>query len=204
MVFLTTLPECANKILGINFIRIEDVIECLQLQPSIHERLRMSDVPYSRAVLEANASTHLLIPVFRVSICELKTRFPELFFCGLEIACLQNADFVHEEGTAGWRLVRIGFQPDTEHKTFKEQMNTLAENEQVVSTRLLIYTLLVYRLIRGTYLFEGMYARTANLATSGAHVCVSFMGSRGIDLADWDDIHVSSAIGLSTYVRPTW
>jgi hypothetical protein len=172
--------EARNIMWYNHFFGIEDVIECLGMQPTENQIKALERIPFTRELLQACKDTHILIAVFSLSILEIGEMNKELILQPKDEWC-KDEEFAMDKGLASWQLVRKDFVENSVDKTWNEEQLLLGEDDIVPSARVMVYTMIVYHLKnnKDKVLLYNVFGRCSCVTSNGDCVCVStFMGKR--------------------------
>jgi hypothetical protein len=166
----TTSQKRARKIMGQNFLGIEESVQCLDVKPTEDElRTFFKEVPFAEEVLKACKETHVLVADFGLSILEVRESAGSLFYLPPEGVWYDKEPFVREKGGMGWRLVRKDIVPGSTSRTWQEQLELLTEGEEVPKARVMVYTIILHYLATKGRLFEHIYSVRCQDVNSVGH-----------------------------------
>lgn len=162
-----TTQEQARVIMGLSFFGIPEAMRCFGFTPSQEELDALAEIPFSNEVLETVRETHNLVAVFPISIVEMRSRYGDRF---RNWGDFDEEDFMHSEGRIGWRLVSLREAPSP-NGSWVEQKALLDENLEMLSARVVAYTILVNNHNKGVHLLYST-TLTSSLLSDGSSVAV--------------------------------
>jgi hypothetical protein len=167
-----------------------DIVEQQMLvQYSEEQRAVLEDIPFSEEVLRSCQGTHILFPGFKLSIAEMRKKFPDLFYGKAGNAWWDAQAFATTERVPPrWYLLRKEPVPGSFNKTWKEQQLLLPADEETPRTCEVIYGMLLHFLVTGERFFPDCYVRTADVDVGGGRVGIGVFGAGGLSVYNyWDD-----------------
>lgn len=209
--------EQAQKIMGENFLGIEESVKCLGIDPAPRERAILSAVPFSQNTLKECSETHVLVAVFPISLLDLQGRVEAVgeednFFFGKPETRKEyvRETFATERGEVQWCLIRKEFVPKSGDDTWLAQRKLLAANEDIPSARVAVYTIVLSYLASDEKsrqkLFTTTAVRTASVHKNqkGNHVSIGYF--RSFDKHPmkfgWDDADKNARLGIISMRKP--
>ncbi len=186
----------AREIMGKNFFGIEEAIQYFGVKPTRQQTLALSEIPFSKDVLQKAKDTHILVAVFPLSILEIRKKVDsELFY---DQSWYDKESFAEECGEVSWQLVRKTPVDNSISKGWKEQLSLVGEDDEVPSARVMVYTIIGHYLATGERLFEHIYVRTSSVDSGGDRVDVGGFGSSGLLVSNFWDGYRCGGIGVSS------
>ena len=203
----TTSQKCAREIMGKNMFGIEEAIKYFGVNPTRQQLAVLSEIPFSRAVLEKVKNTHVLVAVFPLSILEIRRKVEaeiklRLFYPYSWYK--SNESFAEKRGRVNWQLVCK--TPQFGLRNWKEQKDLLGKDNVVPTAQLMVYTIISHYLATGERLFGHTYVRTSSVR-SGGRGCRIIVGSFDLeglaidDCAGWNDTVPYNNLGVSSARR---
>lgn len=185
----TTSQECARKIMGKNFFGIKEAIKHFGIDPMPQQLAVLSEIPFSEGVLEELKKTHVLTAVFPLSILEIRGKAGQKLFSSYNNTWYENEPFAKERGEVNWQLVRKTPVDNSTSNNFQKQYALLGKDDEVPTTRVMVYTIIGHYLVTGKHLFKDVYVRTSFImGLGGLSVGVGNFASEGLSLKrDWDE-----------------
>ncbi len=187
---LSTSESRARKIMGQNFLGVEQAIAHFKVKPSKEERVLLSKVPFSEKTLVGCKDTHVLVAVFPLTILQIRhmvgrKRFSDVNTTG---PWYQEQMFAQEASEACWHLVRKTPIKGSMNKTWADQHKLIGLNNKMPNVRTMIYTIFLYFLSTGIHLFETTLVRCSenfipydycSHGLFGDHVCLGLFTEEG-------------------------
>ncbi len=195
----TTSQKQAHEIMGKNIFGIEEAVQHFGVKPTRAQLSALAEVPFTEAELRECKNTHILVAVLPMSILDIRgkvSRNQRLFY---DQDWYNKEAFAKDCGEAAWHLVRKTPVKNSTSKTWNEQQALLAENEEMPTARVMIYTIIGHFLVTGERLFENIYVRCSDVDSGGDRVYVGDFASGGLGVSGhWggnrdDGIGVASA-----------
>ena len=188
----------AREIMGRNFFGVEEAITHFGVNPTKQQSAYLAGVPFTEEVLASCKDTHILVAVFPMSLLDIRGACEDqgLFY---------NQDwyneimFARDRGKVSWHLVRKTPVENFTNKTCNDQQALLGKDEETLSIRAVVYTMIGYFKATGKHLFEkNVFVRTSSLDSSGNRVYVGIFDAKGL-VVDyyWDDYHYDN-LGLAS------
>lgn len=172
----TTSQKQAREIMG-SFFGIEEAIKHFGVNPSKPQLSALAEIPFSEGILKECKDTHILVAVFPLSILNIQGKANKLFY---NKDWCNKQSFAEDRGETEWRLVRKTPVDYSTGKSWGEQRSLLPENEEMPTSRIMVYTIIGHFLVTGEQLFRHAYVRCSDLASDGRHVCVGGFDSDGL------------------------
>lgn len=190
----------AHEIMDKNFLGIEEVSEHLGVNFTSKQLEILQKIPLTEAVLQKCKDTHVLVAGYPVTILDIRRKVPELFYQDQREVWSYDEEFFakNERVDLQWYLFRKDVLPESIQKSYREQLQLLAENETVPRACELIYGIILYYLNTGNYLLECLYARCCDVASDGCRVHVGYFDSRGVKVSSWWGDSQFDFIGLAS------
>ena len=194
----------AREILGKNCFGIEEAIKHFGVNPSKQQLAALSEVPFTEAALEECKNTHILVAVFPLSILDIRGKVERKLFYSHGDAWYNKQAFAQDYGDlsaqagVSWYLVRKDVVSNSTSKNWSEQVSLLAKDEEVPSTRVMVYAIIGHYLVTGERLFENVWVRCSDLDSSGDRVFVGYFNRDGLLVNFHWDAYRSSVIGLAS------
>lgn len=195
----TTSQKRAHEIMGKNVFGVEEVIEHFGVNPTPAQLKALSEIPFSEAVLEECKNTHVLVAVFPLSILEIRGKVENKLFYRPEDAWYNKQAFAKDKGEVRWQLVRKTPVANSTSKSWNEQQDLLAKNEEAPTAQVMVYTIIGHFLATGERLFENIYVRCSDVDSSGSRVDVGIFYADGLHVYSnsgglrYDDVGLSPA-----------
>jgi hypothetical protein len=162
----------ARRIMGKNFLGIEDVRLHLGVRFTAQQLERLSVVPFSTQTLKECRKTHLLFPGYPFCIRDLFNRFPILFSQCWNIRWFWYQAFVtHGRVIPLWHLLRKTAVPGSMGKSLNLE-TLLSHQEALPSAWDLTYAVILAYRARGERLLESIFLRCSSEWPDGAPVFV--------------------------------
>lgn len=191
--------EAARAILGQNFIFPADVASKLGMKYSSSDLLKLATIPFSESVLRECKDTHVLFPSFPLSIVETRAKVPKDTFYKQD--WYDGEKFAKSERPeVRWHLIRKERVPDSNNKTYSQQLVLLSDKEENPSAVVLVQLMVIYYLMTGTKLFiweKSDGVRSSSLSSDGYRVFVYFYEGRLIVCNCYDD-YCGSYLGVAS------
>lgn len=96
-----------------------------------------------------------------------------------------------------WYLMPLQIVPDSESKTYQDQVAMLPAEYEVPFAIEEVTKDLLYHRKNGTFLNPSRYGRCQDVSSSGYRVYVGLFGSYGLDVYYWTDGHRNGYVGLA-------
>lgn len=191
----TTSQKRAHEIMGQSFFGIEEAIQHFGVNPTKQQLAALSEIPFTEGELEECKNTHVLVAVFPLSILEIrgtsKLLYDQLWY--------NQESFAKDHGDVSWHLVKKTPVANSTSKTWSEQQDLLAKNEETSTARIMVYTIIGHYLATGERLFEQIYVRCSDVDSYGSRVGVGGFNSYGLDVDDGGWVgYRSSSVGLAS------
>jgi len=186
-----TSQRCAREIMGQNMFGVEEAAKYFGINCTRRQAIALSRIPFSKTKLEKCKETHILVAVLPLSIMEIIDKKTELFYCQ---SWYNEETFANDPGKAGWQLILKTPVDDSESKAWKEQQSLLSSDEEVPSTRVMVYSIIGHFLSTGERLFENIYVRCLDKVSDGC--CSVEVGDFG-ETRDFSEVKNFKAEGLS-------
>lgn len=199
----TPSQRIAGAIMSRNFLGIEAVTHCLQLQFSDEQMQQLNEIPFSENLLQECRDSHILVAGFPLSILDLcllaqqeKLRqglYPQNWY--------EKEPFAQKRVAARWYLIRKEPVSGSPNRTFGEQTGLLSSSEEIPYACEVVYAASLYYLSTSHRLFEGSFVRCLDrLDESGNyHVSVGSNASDGLKIEkDWSAYNYHPLQGLAS------
>jgi len=176
-----------RMIMGESMMDAEEVAQLFGLNVPDQDMCRFGDVLFSGQTLKSCAkdSGFELLPVFALSILFLSSHYPQLFFAREQNAWWkQGMGFACETGCENeWHLIRNDRLHGLPGLVDLRQANFQVPfaDEQLPSSRVLVYKAIINFLARGERWLAGFYAPSSD-KVNGRRVCVGYNDSGGLDI----------------------
>jgi len=188
----------AREIMGKNFFGIPEAMKHFGVNPTRRQLATLSEIPFTPEELMMCKDTHILVAVFPLSICDLRSKVANntktLFY---KQDWYDNQAFANDKGETSWRLILKTPVVNSTNKNWEEQQPLVASDEEVPTAQMMVYAIIGHYLNTGERLFEDVYVRTSNLDSYGGHVSVGDFDDGGLGVDDNWDSYRSSVLGLS-------
>src|ERR1035437_289375 len=193
---LSASQTLAHEIMGSNYFGVEKAIKHFGVIPSRHQFAVFNEVPFSENMLTACRSTHILTAVFPNSIVGLWRRFSrQNMFYSQDYS---DQSFANHSGKAGWQLVCKTPVAGSMSKTWREQQDLLAYDEETPTAQFMVYTMIGYFLATGERLFNGSWVRCWDRDSDGCHVDTGHFDLEGIQVYGWNNDLCHSQLGIAS------
>lgn len=214
---LTTSPARARAIMRSDFFGIEEVIQHFGTKPVGLGQIKLNlatlaAVPFSDELLEFHQKTHLLVLRLPLSLDEIGTMFPNLFWTGAAgtggIKHVSEYGFAKNCGPVGWHLIKR--EPfDVSWHSVDEARGMLARYEQVPPARVMVYAIITHYLATGERLFSGPddFVRTSNIindfgSDGSHHVYMGNFDEKGMYVGGYGSTGHADGFGFASEVKP--
>lgn len=188
----------AREVMGKNFFGIPEVMKHFGINPTRRELAMLSEMPFTPEELMMCKDTHILVAVFPLSICDLRSKVVNntqtLFY---KQDWYDNQTFANDKGETSWQLILKTPIANSTNKNWNEQRPLIASGEEVPTAQIMVYTIIGHYLNAGERLFENVYVRTSSLDSDGLHVDVGLFDDKGLDVAYYWDGFRNGVLGLS-------
>jgi len=176
---MPTSQDRARKILGPNFLGIEEATTHFDAAVELRWHADLASVPFSESTLEECRATHLLVAGSPMTVLDVRantTRASKAFdsFAYGEIWFNTERFATSEKVNVGWYLLRKEVVPGSVERSFRQQCAMLAAKEEVPRACELVYAMVLHFLAHGQggQLFLDCAARCADLDSLGRRVWV--------------------------------
>ena len=184
----TKSQNLARKIMGENFLGIEEAIQHFGRCFSEPELQALAEIPFSETVLHECKDTHILVCVPSLSILDIRGKVENRLFFSHDDAWYNEQRFANNNGKFGWRLVRKTAVPDSNSKNWEQQQKLLPKGNFVPDTRTITYTIICHYLATGKLIFNSdYYVRTSDVDSVDCHVSIGYFGFRGLNISSFQD-----------------
>lgn len=192
-------PSEAAAIMGDNFHGLEVTEHHFSLSFNAKQKKILATVPFSPAVLQACAQTHVLVACASLSLVDVREKQCEL--------CYSKSDpwygkpsqqFARSKVKVSWQLVRKSPVPGSTSKIWDEQQALLSGDDLVPSASVLAQAIFLHYLETKERLFQGIYVRTSDVDSVGDRVFLGYFDEDGLDVSYCWDGHRNGGIGLSS------
>lgn len=188
----------AREIMGKNFFGIPEAIKRFGINPTRRQQAMLSEIPFTPEELMMCKDTHILVAVFPLSICDIRSKVANN---SKTLLCKQdwydNQTFANDKGEASWQLILKTPVANSTNKNWSEQQPFITSDEEVPTAQMMVYAIIGYYLNTGERLFENAHVRTSSLDSIGDHVIVDNFDDEGLHVNSYWDSHRSSLVGLS-------
>lgn len=199
----TSAQRIASAIMSRNFIGIEVVTRCLNVQFSDEQLHTLADIPFPEEVLQECRDSHVLVAGFPLSILDLRmmalqgklrqTLYPQDWY--------EEEAFAQKQVSVRWYLIRKEQVPGSADRTFGEQTGLLSTSEEVPSACETVYAATLFHLATGGRLYEGIFVRCLDRLDESGNYRVS-VGSNAADglkiEKDWAAYRYHQSQGLAS------
>jgi hypothetical protein len=204
----TTSQKRARKIMGKNFLGVEEVVECFGIQLTQEELTKVAEIPFTEATLQECKDTHILFLGVNhdkegkpLTINRFREMFPSTGqprFYSYEDAWYNKEKFATKETPElKWYLIRKTVTEESRSKNYQEQEKLLKENEERERAIVYVYGIFLMFKARNERLFESDYVWCTDLDSFGPRVLVGFFDSLGLYVFYcWGD-HCVHDLGLA-------
>ncbi|MFB3765074.1 MAG: hypothetical protein ACE14P_07480 [Methanotrichaceae archaeon] len=184
-----TNQKRAREIMGKDFFGIEEAIKYFGVNPTSEQLATLSEIPFSKAVLQQSKDTHILIAVFPLSILEIRDKVERRLFYNHETAWYNKEPFAKERSEANWHLIRKVPVVNLIPKDYQEQQALFSNDDEVPAAQAMVYTIIGHFLATGEWLIKQKYAQTSSADSRGNRVYITDVGSNGLGISDyWDAV----------------
>lgn len=160
----------------------------------------LGEVPFSKNALDACKDTHMLVPVFALSIEDMLKRFSHLFERNSTKAWFEGRSFARDKGHTRWHLIRRGPAPGTNNLPRLAQVARLSERETVPSARVLVYAMILNHLNTTELLYTPDRVRSCS-RNNGRTIAVGF-SEKGRIVITSDNQFPHANLGLGSECAP--
>ena len=199
-----TVDEAAEMI-GPNFRGIDVVERHLFGEGagfSPDDRLALETTTFPMELILANAQTHILQAVAPMSLLQVHAGSSnELFWSAQRESPWFGDDaqaFARTVPEAGWALVRVEEKPGSTSKSRDEQLELLDDDEYNPSVAVMAQVMAVHFRQTHERLFEKLYVRCNDVASSGFRVSVGGFHDGGFGVSDYSDGDRYSGLGIAS------
>lgn len=187
----------AREIMGKNFFGIPEAMKHFGVNPTRRQLAILSEIPFTPEELMMRKDTHILVAVFPLSICNLRSKVANntktLFY---KEDWYDSQAFASDKGETSWCLILKTPVVNSTNKNWEEQQTLIASDEEVPTAQMMIYTIIGHYLNTGERLFENVLARTSSRGGDGDHIYVGLFGDKGLIVSYHWDRHRRSNLGL--------
>ena len=188
----------AREIMGKNFFGIPEAMKHFGVNPTRRQLAILSEIPFTPEELMMCKDTHILVAVFPLSICDLRSKVANntktLFY---KQDWYDNQTFANDKGETGWRLILKTPVVNSTNKNWEEQQPLVTSDEEVPTAQMMVCTIIGHYLNTGKRLFEKVYARTSSLVSDGSRVGVGVFDDEGLYVSNGWDSDRHGILGLS-------
>lgn len=174
----------ARTIMGENFFGLADAVRHFGVRPTQEDVVRLATVPFSAAVLQACAETHILVAVFPLSILAIRSKaHPRLFYEPEKGSYEDELWAQTAPDHVQWHLV---LKEPVRHSlltTWENGTKLLMRKEEVPTAQIMVYTIIGHFLTSGERLFSAVYVRCADAASRERRAGVGYFGSQGLTIS---------------------
>lgn len=182
--------------MGQNFFGVDEATKYFGVKPTKTELTALARVPWSEDTLKAVKDTHVLVAVFLLSINDIRSKHPELFYHpswydkesfvydigDVSLSANDKGDLILSVDPPSWQLIRKTPVENSTSKTWVEQQVLLAKNEKTPFANVMVYVVIGHFLATGERLFEHVYIRVSDVDSVGFRVRVGRFDSAGLDI----------------------
>lgn len=196
--------ETAEKIMGRNYIGLDDIAEHSDIIIFQEDREFFSRIPYSQALLEQCQHTHILIPGFPLGVLDIFIKVPESHFHFDSDPWWISEKFTAERKMEKrWYLIRRNVLPGSAGKSYEDQTKMVVEHgEDIPMGCELIYAIVFYYLVTGIRLFGKIKAHCKDIYLDGVNFHVGFFSKGHIDVRGYANGNNKENIGISSMKNP--
>ena len=194
----STSHTAARKIMGENFLGIEEGMSHMRVDPTRRQLAILEKIPWSKARLEETRETHLLVAGFSLSINQISEKVSLIKIPGSNhplLSGLPGEAFADELSETGWHLIRKTPVEGSAFKDWDGQQLLLGEDEEVPKPQVMVYAISCYYVATGKQIFEKFYVRT-----SGG-ILVGQNGPRGLNVHIYDGNRTDPSLGIASEVK---
>jgi hypothetical protein len=180
----------AQQIMGRNYVPMLDIDGVargiINLNSTFFEQiLTTKGRLISESELIKSRNTHVLILVPQVSILQLRDEFARRYTTPIfkNQTWYEQEDFAHDQGRAGWHLVRKNLLGVDIHPGWDVQRSLLPEDETTPTIRVMAYTMARFFLATGERLAADAFARCSSFDKDGYRGKVGYFGREGFSIA---------------------
>jgi hypothetical protein len=149
----------ARALLGASFVDSDAVARRFGYRWSAADRDRLGELGLDEALLEACRETHILFPLPRLSLVDLRGGPAANLLGGRRPAWYETMPFAREQPEPRWCLLRRGIVPGSAYKTYAEQQALLRDEEVPRACEVVLGTLAFYLETGGRLFDRGVLAR---------------------------------------------
>ena len=163
---------------GLTAYTLADVERALGVRYTAEQSADLRIVPFDRITLAQAAGTHVLFPGFPLSLCDLRSRHPELFLSRGE-CWYEGWPFAITAVPPRWYLLRRAEVPQSCDKPWQEQQLLMGRGA-VPRTNVVAFGAVLHALVTGERLFHARYVRTADGTGGDCRVYAGMFTARGL------------------------
>jgi len=105
--------------------------------------------------------------------------------------------FQEDKVKTRWYMIRKSPVPESTYKNWEEQQVLISKTQTVPNATEFAWAIMVYKAVRGTYLFNEISVRTLSLDFYDNHISVGSFRNKGLLITNSWDTECSKFIGLS-------
>lgn len=188
----------AREIMGKNFFGIPEAMKHFGVNPTRYQLSILSEIPFTPEELMMCKDTHILVAVFPLSICDLRSKVANntktLFY---KQNWYNKQAFANNKRETSWQLISKTPVVNSTNKDWEEQQALVTSDEEIPTTQMMVYTIIGHYLNTGERLFQNFYVRTSDLDSDGIRVSVGYFDGEGLCVSSCWDSYRSSDLGLS-------
>jgi len=190
----------AREIMGKNMFGVEEAIQYFGVNPTSQQFDVLSEVPFSKTVLEQSKNTHVLVAVFPLSIIEIREKVDSKLF--YHRSWWNKESFAKEHDETSWQLLRKTPVGDSTWKNWEEQQTLTGEDDEVPTAQVMVYTIIGHYLATDERLFKRIYVRTCSVDSGGGRASVGFFDPGRLFVCGWQDFYRGVHVGVSSARKP--
>lgn len=179
----------AQKVLGGDFIPPEDIMSSMGIVYTKEEIALFWETIPSKEILEwGRANKYMLIagPNKPMSLVDIYTMHKKRSFFRKE-----------EKVEKRWYMIRKEVLSNSTCKNWSEQKALISEENEVPNAPQLAWAITMYKIIRGTCLFNGIYARTSSISNSRENIVIGNSIAYGLIIDSFEADFRYCNIGIS-------
>jgi hypothetical protein len=197
-----------EKIMGDNFFGIEEAIKYFGVKPTSEQLSILSKIPFPEEILRECKDTHILVAVFPLSIHEIYGKVRRQLFQFGYLHDWLHFYYLKEHGNVSWQLIRKTPVDDSFFKNWQKQQSLINKNEEIPTTRVMVYAIIGHFLATHEYLFEYVSVRTSSLASDSNHIKLGFYAPKhrssyrnALHVSDYGDNGFENNLGLCVSLK---
>jgi len=202
---LSVSQEQACLIMGKNYLSVDRVVELFGIKPTKKQLALLEVVPFAEATLRACKDTHILAPVFPLSISDIIEYTNEVqfqYYCFSNDWCHYKGNFTKDKGKIGWYLLRKEPINGSMNKTWCGQNELLSGDEESPTAQVMVYIIIAYFLTTEETLFKYIWVRCADRKEDNIHYAIGRFNELGLGIISSLDCARESWYGMASIINP--